>query len=153
MRKFKFFALAFAAIAFAGCSDDAIDGQGGNTGTIGDGTPAYLTISFSTNGGSSSRADDTNIGDTDGNQENSGHTSDGVEGESKVGKVLVVVSPVSDAGSGFAKLYNSLDEEPEDNTTEGFYEENPTTKTYKNAQPIEVTTGEYNVLVVIWQCR
>ncbi|OUN80414.1 fimbria major subunit [Bacteroides sp. An51A] len=149
MRKFKFFALAFAAIAFAGCSDDAIDGQGGNTGTIGDGTPAYLTISFSTNGGSSSRADDTNIGDTDGNQENSGHTSDGVEGESKVGKVLVVVSPVSDAGSGFAKLYNSLDEEPEDNTTEGFYEENPTTKTYKNAQPIEVTTGEYNVLVVI----
>ena len=50
MRKFKFFALAFAAIAFAGCSDDAIDGQRkerkgkGDTGTVGDGTPAYLTI-------------------------------------------------------------------------------------------------------------
>ena len=30
MKKFKFYALAFAAIAFAGCSDDVIDGQGAN---------------------------------------------------------------------------------------------------------------------------
>ena len=31
MKKFKFYALAFAAIAFAGCSDDVIDGQGERT--------------------------------------------------------------------------------------------------------------------------
>ena len=81
MKKFKFYALAFAAIAFAGCSDDVIDGQGGNTGTVGDGTPAYLTISFTANGGNSSRstADDANNnGDehstqTPGTGEDSGH--------------------------------------------------------------------------------
>ena len=55
MKKFKFYALAFAAIAFAGCSDDVIDGQGAS-GTQGDGTPAYLTISFTANGGNSSRS-------------------------------------------------------------------------------------------------
>ena len=46
MKKFKFFALAFAALSFAACSDDVIDGKGENTGTGGDATPAYLTISF-----------------------------------------------------------------------------------------------------------
>ena len=40
MKKFKFYALAFAAIAFAGCSDDVIDGQGAS-GTQGDGTPRH----------------------------------------------------------------------------------------------------------------
>ena len=87
MRKFKFFALAFAALSFAACSDDAIDGQGGNTGTTGDGTPAYLTISFSANSSSSSRstADDANNNgdehstDNPATGEDSGHYNEGTE--------------------------------------------------------------------------
>ena len=126
MRKFKFFALAFAAIAFAGCSDDAIDGQGGNTGTIGDGTPAYLTISFSANSSSSSRstADDANNNGDDhstdddpdtpdvneGNGEDSGHHSDGLDAERQIKNVLVVVAPASTGSNneGFKKLYSVL---------------------------------------------
>ena len=75
MRKFKFFALAFAALSFAACSDDAIEGQSGSGGSAGEGTPAYLTISFTANSGSSSRstADDANNwGDKDGDAEDSG---------------------------------------------------------------------------------
>lgn len=153
MKKFKFYALAFAAIAFAGCSDDVIDGKGGNNGMQGDGTPAYLTISFTANGGNSSRstADDANnTGDKDGNEEDSGHHSEGIEGESAIKQILVVVAPASEGSSatGFANVYTVADEvsaASEDN----FVEVSPNTKTYKNAEPITVTTGDYNVLVVV----
>lgn len=157
MKKFKFYALAFAAIAFAGCSDDVIDGQGGNTGTVGDGTPAYLTISFTANGGNSSRstADDANNnGDehstqTPGTGEDSGHHSDGITGESDINNILVVVAPASEGSSatGLVKLYTVADEANagEDN----FVETNTTTKTYTTAEPITVTTGDYKVLVVV----
>ena len=92
MKKFKFFALAFAALSFAACSDDALDGKGGNSGSAGDGTPAYLTISFSANTGNSSRstADDANNNGDEHNQdgttgqEDSGHHNDGTADEQAV---------------------------------------------------------------------
>ena len=106
MRKFKFFALAFAALSLAACSDDAIDGQGGNTGVSSEETtPAYLTIAFSANSVSSSRADreDINTGDKDGvdvdndgttdGAEDSGHHNNGEDAENKVHTALVVIVP------------------------------------------------------------
>ena len=151
MKKFKFYALAFAAIAFAGCSDDVIDGQGAS-GAQGDGTPAYLTISFTANGGNSSRstADDANNnGDTDGDQEDSKHHSDGIPGESDINNILVVVAPASEGSNatGLVKLYTVADEADAD--ADNFVETNPTTKTYTTAEPITVTTGDYKVLVVV----
>ena len=151
MKKFKFYALAFAAIAFAGCSDDVIDGQGAS-GTQGNGTPAYLTISFTANGGNSSRstADDANnTGDHDGNAEDSGHHSDGINGESDINNILVVVAPASEGSNatGLVKLYTVADEADAD--ADNFVETNTTTKTYTMAEPITVTTGDYKVLVVV----
>ena len=151
MKKFKFYALAFAAIAFAGCSDDVIDGQGAS-GTQGDGTPAYLTISFTANGGNSSRstADDANNnGDHDGTIDDSNHHNTGEEAESKIQQALVVVSPATDGpgASGFAKLYSVLADA--ESTEDGFKIIDDQTGYYGNAQPIKITTGDYKVLVVI----
>lgn len=148
MRKFKFFALAFAALSFAACSDDAIDGQGGNTGTVGDGTPAYLTVSFSANSGSSTRADDdNNSGDTDGTQEESGHESVGLAGESKISTALVVLNPASDNQAALAKVY-SVVQDATSATEDNFVLAEQNTQTY-NVHPIEVTTGTYDILVVL----
>lgn len=151
MKKFKFYALAFAAIAFAGCSDDVIDGQGAS-GTQGDGTPAYLTISFTANGGNSSRstADDANnTGDHDGNAEDSEHHTPGTLEETAIKKALVVVYSESGKKS-FAKLYGASEFT---NTTpgqgDGFVITDVNSQSYVSAAPIEVETGEYKVLVVI----
>lgn len=165
MRKFKFFALAFAALSFAACSDDAIDGQGGNTGTTGDGTPAYLTISFSANSSSSSRstADDANNNGDDhstdddpdtpdvneGNGEDSGHHNDGTADERAVDRVLVVIVPSNGGNVNFAKLYSTTvsgtsTSEDEDE----FTIVDKTAGPYVNDSPIELATGKYNVIVV-----
>ena len=152
MRKFKFFALAFAAIAFAGCSDDAIDGQGGNTGTIGDGTPAYLTISFTANDGSSSRAEGvgTNTGDKDGDAEDSGHSTPGTTEETAVNSALVVVYTSESNKACFAKLYGKKDlNQTTPGTGDGFVITDTKSQSYVSAKPIQVETGNYNVLVVI----
>ena len=147
MRKFKFFALAFAALSFAACSDDAIDGQGGNTGTTGDGTPAYLTISFSANSGSSTRADNgSNTGDSDGNEEDSKHYNTGTKNERTVNTALVVVAPADGGSVGFAKLYTT--ETTTGSETDGFKIVDQTSGTYVNTEPIKVAVGQYNVLVV-----
>ena len=147
MRKFKFFALAFAALSFAACSDDAIDGQGGNTGTTGDGTPAYLTISFSANSGSSTRADNgSNTGDSDGNEEDSKHYNTGTKNERTVNTALVVVAPADGGSVGFAKLYTT--ENTTGSETDGFKIVDQTSGTYVNTEPIKVAVGQYNVLVV-----
>lgn len=154
MKKFKFFALAFAALSFAACSDDVLDGKGGNTGIAGDGTPAYLTISFSANSGNSSRstADDANNnGDQDGNAEDSNHHSTGTENEQAIKDVLVVIVPteakVGEGNVNFAQLYTTGL-----SSTEGengkFTIQNASNNTYVNDKAIELTTGEYNVLVV-----
>lgn len=155
MKKFKFFALAFAALSFAACSDDVIDGKGENTGTGGDATPAYLTISFTANSGNSSRstADDANNnGDQDGSAEDSGHHNTGNTDERKIEEVLVVITPSPTNTEGenvsFAQLYNvglSATDEDGDGT---FIIQNASNGTYANAAPIELTTGNYNVLVV-----
>ena len=136
MRKFKFFALAFAAFCFAACSDDAIDGQGGNTGTLGDGTPAYLTISFDTNTSSTRATDDDNTGDSDGDAEDSGHENTGTDAENKVNTALVVVSPAGSETIGFAKYYTNSATAGEGIEDEGI-------------KSIQVEVGKYNVLVVI----
>lgn len=165
MRKFKFFALAFAALSFAACSDDAIDGQGGNTGTTGDGTPAYLTISFSANAGSSTRADGegTNTGDYDGTADDSGHHNAGTTDETKVVTALIVVVPDDDEtqGTGFAKYYSAsgsesaTDDEMSDtqNDDAALTVINDQTKTYSTDTPIEIGATEagidYKVLVVV----
>ena len=152
MKKFKFYALAFAAIAFAGCSDDVIDGQGAS-GTQGDGTPAYLTISFTANGGNSSRstADDANNnGDNDGDQEDSKHHSDGIDGESDINNILVVVAPSEGSNAtGLVKLYTVADATTTGDKAGKFIETNSTTKTYTMAEPATVTTGDYKVLVIV----
>lgn len=150
MKKFKFFALAFAALSFAACSDDALDGKGGNSGSAGDGTPAYLTISFTANGGSSSRADDDNTGDNHGDQDDSGHHNSGTLDERTVNQALVVVMPLNKSNAGFAKLYSTqtntvtgTDPDPDEFTIV-----DKTSGTYVNTNPIEVSIGQYNVLVV-----
>ena len=152
MKKFKFYALAFAAIAFAGCSDDVIDGKGGNNGMQGDGTPAYLTISFTANGGNSSRstADDANnTGDKDGNAEDSGHSTPGTTDEVAIKTALVVV--YSEEGKqSFAKLYGSTDFSTTTPAAgDGFVITDVNSQSYVSAAPIEVETGTYQVLVVI----
>ena len=164
MKKFKFFALAFAALSFAACSDDALDGKGGNTGTAGDATPAYLTISFSANNGNSSRstADDANNnGDQDGNADDSGHYNNGTEAEQAVDRVLIVVVPANGGNSNFAKLYSTEVKAPTttDDTTgsdgsateeknDNYTIVNKTTQKYTNDEPIKLAIGKYNVLVV-----
>ena len=152
MKKFKFYALAFAAIAFAGCSDDVIDGQGAS-GTQGDGTPAYLTISFTANGGNSSRstADDANNnGDNHGDQEDSGHHSIGLDAESDINNILVVVAPSEGSNAtGLVKLYTVADATTTGDKAGKFIETNSTTKTYTMAEPATVTTGDYKVLVIV----
>lgn len=158
MRKFKFFALAFAALSFAACSDDALDGKGGNTGTAGDATPAYLTISFSANNGNSSRstADDANNnGDQDGNADDSGHYNNGTEAEQAVDRVLIVVVPANGGNSCFAKLYSTktassnVTETPGDLSDDMYTVINSTAgATYTNDDPIKLAIGQYNVLVV-----
>lgn len=159
MKKFKFYALAFAAIAFAGCSDDVIDGQGANGGIQDDAAPAYLTISFSANG-NSSRApgepgDDTNNqGDTDGDANDSGHHNDGTAAENVIRDALVVVAPAEGGTVGFAKLYSTdvdggLNEAEEGNEDGGFKIVDKSSTTYYNPDPIRVAVGKYNVLVVV----
>lgn len=156
MRKFKFFALAFAALSFAACSDDAIDGQGGNTGTTGDGTPAYLTISFSANSGSSSRstADDANNNGDDhstdepGNGEDSGHHNDGTAAERAVDRVLVVIVPADGGNVNFAKLYSTTVSGTATDEEDEFTIVDQAGGTYVNNASIQLATGRYNVIVV-----
>ena len=136
MKKFKFFALAFAALSFAACSDDAIEGQSGSGGLEGEGTPAYLTISFDTNTSSSRATDDDNTGDWDGDAEDSGHENTGTDAENKVNTALVIVSPEGSEGVGFAKYYTN-------STTPGEGIED------EGVKSIQVAVGTYNVLVVI----
>ena len=154
MKKFKFFALAFAALSFAACSDDALDGKGGNSGSAGDGTPAYLTISFSANTGNSSRstADDANNNGDEHNQdgttgqEDSGHHNDGTADEQAVDKVLVVVVPTNGGNVNYAQLYNvSVDATANE---DGSFTVQNGTRDYVNDEAIELTTGKYNVVVV-----
>lgn len=132
-------------LLFAGltaCTDDVIESQSGN-GPAGEGTPAYLTISFTANGGNSTRAaSDVNEGDDHGNADDSGHHSGGTEDETKVTSALVVVSPTENGSFGFAKVYAM-------NGTDDFKMVDKNSQTYSNAEPIEVATGTYDVLVVI----
>lgn len=156
MRKFKFFALAFAALSFAACSDDVIDGKGGNTGAAGDGTPAYLTISFSANGGNSSRstADDANNNgddhstETPGTGEDSGHHNDGTADERAVDKVLVVIVPSDGGNVNFAKMYSTTVSGTSTEDEDEFKIVDQASGSYVNDSPIELATGKYNVIVV-----
>ena len=154
MKKFKFFALAFAALSFAACSDDALDGKGGSSGSIGDGTPAYLTISFSANSSNSSRstADDANNNgdehstDNPATGEDSGHHNAGTANEQAVDKVLVVVVPTNGGNVNYAQLYNvSVDATANE---DGSFTVQNGTRDYVNDEAIELTTGKYNVVVV-----
>ena len=145
MKKVKYLAMVFAALSFAACTDDVVDAQqDGSANGSGAGTPAYLTISFAANEGSSTRA---NSGDTHGTEEDSGHQSAGVTGESTITNALVVVSPQSTGpdADGFAKLYTV-------NSTAGegdFAVVDKTTDSYSTVNPITINTGSYNVLVVL----
>ena len=156
MKKFKFFALAFAALSFAACSDDVIDGKGGNTGAAGDGTPAYLTISFSANGGNSSRstADDANNNgddhstETPGTGEDSGHHNNGTADERAVDKVLVVIVPSDGGNVNFAKMYSTTVSGTSTEDEDEFKIVDQPSGSYVNDSPIELATGKYNVIVV-----
>lgn len=156
MKKFKFFALAFAALSFAACSDDVIEGKGGNTGAAGDGTPAYLTISFSANGGNSSRstADDANNNgddhstETPGTGEDSGHHNDGTADERAVDKVLVVIVPSDGGNVNFAKMYSTTVSGTSTEDEDEFKIVDQASGSYVNDSPIELATGKYNVIVV-----
>lgn len=155
MRKFKFLALAFAAFSFAACSDDAIEGQSGNGGVAGEGTPAYLTISFTANSGNSSRstADDANNNgdehstDDPATGEDSGHQNPGTADENVVKTALIVVNPADGGNTAFAKLYTTAVTEGE--TAGEFTLVDDASKLYHNTTPIEVAVGKYDVLVVL----
>lgn len=165
MKKVKLYAMAFAAMFFAAsCQDDAIDpGQGQGNG--GDGTPAYLTVTFSANAGSSTRAngEGTNVGDYDGDAEDSGHANAGTADETKVVTALVVVVPDDDEtqGTGFAKYYSAsgsestTDDEMSStaNADAGLTVIKDATKTYSTDEPIQIGATEvgidYKVLVVV----
>lgn len=153
MKKFKLYATVFAALCFAAsCQDDVIDSSQGQ-GNSGDGTPAYLTVSFTANSGSSTRstADDANNqGDTDGNQEDSGHQNSGTENERAVDKVLVVITPANGGNVNFAKLYSTATSQTANSDDSGTFDVKNQTEgaQYTNDKPIELTTGQYNVLVV-----
>lgn len=137
--------LLFAGIT--ACTDDAIETQTGNS-SKGEGTPAYLTISFTSNGVSSTRATSNN-GDTHGDAEDSGHKNTGTEKERTVNQALVVVAPADGGNVGFAKLYTTT------KTAQGtapaddeFTIVDQTSGSFVNNTPIEVAVGRYNVLVV-----
>ena len=153
--------LLFAGIT--ACTDDAIESQTGN-GSRGEGTPAYLSISFSANAGSSTKAAGDNTGDQDGSAEDSGHANAGTADEVAVKTALIVVVPTDaqSGGTGFAKLYsatasagNGALDDDQDNVNEDAAVTviNETTKTYSTDTPIEVTATdagiEYKVLVVV----
>lgn len=153
--------LLFAGIT--ACTDDAIESQTGN-GSKGEGTPAYLSISFSANAGSSTKAAGDNTGDQDGSAEDSGHANAGTADEVAVKTALIVVVPTDaqSGGTGFAKLYSASASSTGagDETLGGTENEdaavtviNETTKTYSTDTPIEVTATdagiEYKVLVVV----
>ena len=143
MKKVKYLAMVFAALSFAACTDDVVDAQqDGSANGSGAGTPAYLTISFAANEGSSTRA---NSGDTHGTEEDSGHQSAGVTGESTITNALVVVSPQSTGpdAAGFAKLYTVSGTADEDKIVDD------QTGSYSTVKPIEINTGSYNVIVVL----
>ena len=163
MKKVKLYAMAFAAMIFAAsCQDDLTD-PGQNTGNGGDGTPAYLTVSFSANAGSSTRADGegTNTGDYDGDAEDSGHENAGTADETKVVTALIVVVPDDDEtqGTGFAKYYTARADDNVDNMSGTQNNDaaltviNDQTETYSTDTPIEIGATEagidYKVLVVV----
>lgn len=157
MKKVKFYVMAFAALCFGACADDAIESPGQNTGTNGEGTPAYLTISFTANGGSSTRAEGegTNTGDQDGTSEDSGHENAGTTDETAVKTALLVVLPtdLSSQGSAFAKTYTALN--GTDNTENGnaLTIVNKSTSTYSTDAAIEIAATkegiEYEVVVIV----
>lgn len=129
------------------CTDDAIDGQSGGQGVGGEGTPAYLTISFSANSGSSTRA--TNNGDEHGGADDSKHHSTGTKDESKITSALVVVAPQEEGtgAAGFAKVYSF--KEAVSAGDEDFTLVDDNNQLYGLKNPIKILTGDYNVLVVI----
>lgn len=133
--------------ALVACTDDNLDGnQTGNQGNAG-GSPAYLTISFSANSGSSTRA--VNDGDNHGTADDSGHSSIGITGESTITSALVVVAPESDAADadGFAKLYTVAAAASAGD--DDFTLVDQATSTYGTKAPITINTGTYNVMVVL----
>lgn len=153
--------LLFAGIT--ACTDDTIESPAGN-GPAGEGTPAYLSISFSANAGSSTKAAGDNTGDQDGTAEDSEHANAGTADEVAVKTALIVVVPTDaqSGGTGFAKLYSASASSTGagDETLGGTENEdaavtviNETTKTYSTDTPIEVTATdagiEYKVLVVV----
>lgn len=141
--------LLFAGIT--ACTDDAIETQTGNS-SKGEGTPAYLTIAFSSNAGSSTKA--TNDGDGDGDAEDSKHQNAGTEAEVAVKTALIVVVPAEgeEGGTGFARYYSAMDgtadtENPDLTVING------QNRTYSTNSPIKIAataTGiTYKVLVVV----
>ena len=144
--KFMWASLLLCAGLWA-CTDDAIDGQSGGQGASGEGTPAYLTISFSANSGSSTRA--TNNGDEHGGADDSKHHSTGTKDESKITSALVVVAPQEEGtgAAGFAKVYSF--KEAASAGDEDFTLVDDNNQLYGLKNPIKILTGDYNVLVVI----
>lgn len=153
--------LLFAGIT--ACTDDTIESPAGN-GPAGEGTPAYLSISFSANAGSSTKAAGDNTGDQDGSAEDSEHANVGTADEVAVKTALIVVVPTDaqSGGTGFAKLYSATAsagdgalDDAQDNVNEDAAVTviNETNKTYSTDTPIEVTATdagiEYKVLVVV----
>lgn len=138
------------------CSDDAIKGEQNEVQA--NGTPAYLTIAFSTNGNAASRStadEGANNGDTDGDAEDSGHHNTGTVAENKVNRVLVVACP--DGGNvGFAKLYTNTDiasgvpvDKDQEEGYKDFWVYQDKVTTGDTAEPIRLAVGKYKIMVVV----
>lgn len=139
------------------CSDDALEGEGMQGQK--ESTPAYLTLAFSTNGNAESRGSTAdsgyNNGDGDGDAEDSGHYTEGLEAEYKVNTVLVIAAPQDDVNVGFAKLY-SANVVPSDETANSqsnrlfyVYDDKVTASKETGNTPIELAVGNYKILVVV----
>lgn len=159
-RKFKnwvkyLFLGGLICTGISACSDDVLEG-GENPTIQGDNTPAYLKVSFSTTGnGSRSTADDANnMGDQDGSAEDSGHKNAGTDDENTISDALVVIVPKV-GNTALAKLY-AIETKDNDSTTpnvgvvEDFFEVTAEagTTNYTSAEPIQLSVGEYRVLVI-----
>ena len=140
---------------FTACSDDLV----GNTTDIqgkDEGKPAYLSMVFSTNGSVESRAGGNyNNGDGDGNAEDSGHSTVGLEAEYNVNTVLVIALPQGDTQKGFANLYAPSevvipsDEKSKSNKLFYVYNDKVTNTSSSTEAPIELAVGTYKLLVVV----
>lgn len=130
----------FACAALVACTDNDMVENTPDVNSKSEKAEVYLTFSIATSG-NSSRA--TTIGDSDGNEDDSGHYNTGTANENNVESIAIVFYNADDlSGDGIAVEYNtgsaSNDIKKNDDGT------------YSPSKPYQLsTTGNYKTLVII----